>query len=452
MTELALSMIVKNASRSLPQCLDSVKEFVQEMVIADTGSSDNTVSIAESFGARVIHIPWNNDFAEARNCCLQEVRSPWILSLDADEVLDPLAQSSFNQAFASPQHVAGFQVTIRNFVLSLQERIWDKPAIPNDSPLPAGKQYPAYVDHQNVRLFRNEKNIHFVGRVHESVGPSLVEQKRTIASADFLIYHFGLALAEEERAAKNRFYRELGAQKLRELPNDAQSHFELGLVELDNFSNLAEALALFSRACALNPRFAQAWFFQGLVLLRQERFREALDCLRKSQRLGHRTAALFETLGDACYNSASFSQAISHYKEALRFDPHSPWVASKLGLALVRSGKHDEGIRHLTQGIERHPQIPELHDHLMLAHLSLNHVAQAADAMETKLKSLANPTSTDFLRAASLCSKVERTRRASQLVDLGLCHFPGDKKLLMARRELSNLQLNQPFTPKKTSS
>jgi glycosyltransferase involved in cell wall biosynthesis/Tfp pilus assembly protein PilF len=436
MTTLALSMIVRNAAKTLPQCLDSVRGVVQEIVVADTGSSDLTVGVARSLGARVISIPWRNNFAEARNRCLDEVRSDWVLSLDADELLEPSSGPRIERLISNSS-VAGYQVTIRNFVLSLQDRLWDKAAVPNDSSLPSGKQYPAYVDHQNVRLFRNRNSIRFVGRVHESVGPSLVSQKCPIASANYLIYHFGLVLSAEDRAAKNILYRELGRQKLRDKPDDAQAHLELGLVEMDNFANLDEALHLFRRACQLNARLAQAWFFHGLVLLRRERCAEALQSLAKAESLGHRTALVAETQGDAFYNLGSFPQAASSYQTALRRDPPNPWVASKLGLALVRIGNPVAGLQHLTAAIQSSPAAPELYDRLMLAQLSIGNLSAAALALESKLIHVTQPAASDFLRIASLWSKAGDLPRASQLVDFGLLSFPEDQSLLMARGELS---------------
>jgi glycosyltransferase involved in cell wall biosynthesis len=431
-------MIVKNAAAFLPQCLESVREVVQEMVIADTGSTDATPQIAESFGARLIRIPWQNDFAAARNLCLNEVRSSWVLSLDADEVLQPNAAPFIVPLLQGPS-VGGYQVTIRNFVLSLQDRIWDRPALPNDSGLPVASKYPAYVDHQNVRIFRNEPGIRFGGRVHESVGPSLLRNNRTIGSATFLIYHFGLAVAAEERAAKNRFYRELGRQKLRDMPNDAQAHLELGIVELDNFANLDEALRLFSEACRLNPGFAIAWFFQGLGHLRKERFSEALRCLRKSESLGHHTPLVAETIGDAFYNSGKFCDAARSYEIALHREPGNPWMTSKLGLALVRSGSRAAGLSHLRAAINRLPEAGELHDRLMFANLAESNLAAAAEAMMSKLVCVPQPAAADFLRTASLCSKAEQFGRASQIIDLGLESFPENENLLMARSEISNL-------------
>ena len=59
---LSASMIVCNEEEFLPGCLESIKDVVDEIVIIDTGSTDNSKSIAESFYARVIDLPWRNDF------------------------------------------------------------------------------------------------------------------------------------------------------------------------------------------------------------------------------------------------------------------------------------------------------------------------------------------------------------------------------------------------------
>ncbi len=89
MPTVALSMIVKNAARDLPECLASVRGGVSEIVVADTGSTDDTAAIAQKAGARVISVPWENDFSKARNFPLELVTADWVLSLDADERLDP---------------------------------------------------------------------------------------------------------------------------------------------------------------------------------------------------------------------------------------------------------------------------------------------------------------------------------------------------------------------------
>ena len=231
---LALSMIVRDAALSLPACLESVRGIVDEIVVADTGSADDTIEVGLGFGAHVIPIAWTDDFAEARNRALGAVKSDWVLVLDADEQLDSAAGQHI-PLLLTDTSVSAYQVTIRNYVLSLEDRIWDRAAKPNDSHLPAASTYPAYVEHENVRLFRRDPEIYFVGRVHESVGPRVLESGRKLGRAPFSIHHFGLVADAETRARKNHFYRRLGQQKVREMPKNAQAHLELGLVELDNF-------------------------------------------------------------------------------------------------------------------------------------------------------------------------------------------------------------------------
>jgi len=84
-TKLSLAMIVKNEARCLARCLSSVQAMADEIVVADTGSTDDTVKIAAQFGAKVAHFRWINDFAAARNFALEQITGDWVLVLDADE-------------------------------------------------------------------------------------------------------------------------------------------------------------------------------------------------------------------------------------------------------------------------------------------------------------------------------------------------------------------------------
>lgn len=72
----------------------SVRGVADEIIVVDTGSTDSTLQIALSFGAKVVHHPWNGDFAAARNAGLQQARGQWILILDGDEELDAKSKGS----------------------------------------------------------------------------------------------------------------------------------------------------------------------------------------------------------------------------------------------------------------------------------------------------------------------------------------------------------------------
>lgn len=84
---ITLSMIVKNEEKLLPECLKSIRDWVDEIIIIDTGSSDATVQIAREFGARVEYFTWCDDFSAARNYALSFVSTPWTIWLDADDIV-----------------------------------------------------------------------------------------------------------------------------------------------------------------------------------------------------------------------------------------------------------------------------------------------------------------------------------------------------------------------------
>ena len=86
--ELSLCMIVRNEEERLARCLRSVQGAVDEIVIVDTGSTDGTKAIAAAFTDRVFDFAWRDDFAAARNASMAYATKPYILWLDADDVLE----------------------------------------------------------------------------------------------------------------------------------------------------------------------------------------------------------------------------------------------------------------------------------------------------------------------------------------------------------------------------
>ena len=85
--KLSVCMIVRDEEKNLPRCLESVESVADELIIVDTGSKDNTISIAKDFGAKIFHFEWCDDFSAARNQYLKYATGNWILQIDADEEL-----------------------------------------------------------------------------------------------------------------------------------------------------------------------------------------------------------------------------------------------------------------------------------------------------------------------------------------------------------------------------
>lgn len=96
--KISLVMIVKNEERTLEKCLKRAASLVDEIIIADTGSTDNTKSVAEKMGAKIYDYGWTDDFSDARNFALDHSTGEWNLVLDADEYLRPCSREALEQA------------------------------------------------------------------------------------------------------------------------------------------------------------------------------------------------------------------------------------------------------------------------------------------------------------------------------------------------------------------
>ncbi len=181
---LTLSMIVKNEEKHLAECLNSVKDIVDEIVIVDTGSDDNTMKIAKEYGARIYNYKWGNDFSAARNYALNKSSGSWILYLDADERLTPASVKELKKIIGNKAERA-YYCTIHNI-----DEVRNRPSV---------MKY--------VRLFPHSPQIKFTGKVHEQIEPSLLENNYKVYESRIEIIHVGYSLPETE--LKNKAKRNL---------------------------------------------------------------------------------------------------------------------------------------------------------------------------------------------------------------------------------------------------
>lgn len=196
---ISLCMIVKNEQKHLRACLESVAGFVDEMIVVDTGSDDDTISIAESMGARVFHHTWNDDFAEARNVSIKHATNPWILQLDADEMLVAGGDKWFFDSYPWAGY-RGYRITINN----LANEEFDE----------------VFLSHQLIRFFKNEPHVRYKNRIHENI--NLPASGPTIGVADTIIIHKGYGDPSTADRRKERNHKLL-MQELEEYPDDPKT-------------------------------------------------------------------------------------------------------------------------------------------------------------------------------------------------------------------------------------
>lgn len=109
---VCLAMVVRDEERSLARAITSAADLVDEIVVVDTGSIDNTVEVARTHGARVTHFAWRDDFAAARNEALNQADADVVFMMDGDEWVEPGAPQALRRwAAGAPAGAAG-EVTV----------------------------------------------------------------------------------------------------------------------------------------------------------------------------------------------------------------------------------------------------------------------------------------------------------------------------------------------------
>ena len=224
---LSLCMIVRDSAKTLRPCLASVKPWVDEMVIVDTGSEDETPQIVEDFGARLFHYPWPDSFAEARNESLRHARGRWIFWMDSDDTISP--ENGLKLQRLAQQAVAS---SVLGYVMQVH----------CPGPNPVGETDVTVVDH--VKLFRNLPDLRFEGRIHEQILPAIRRLGGDVQWTDVYVDHSGADHSLEGQKAKWQRDLRLLELELEDHPDHPFALFNLGMTLADKGDHAAAIDAL----------------------------------------------------------------------------------------------------------------------------------------------------------------------------------------------------------------
>lgn len=252
---ISLCIITKNEQEFIERCVKSVRDFVTEIIVVDTGSTDDTVAKVEAMGGKVFHFAWNNNFSDARNLALSHARGDWILVLDADEVmLNPEEiQRLINFSYAD-----GYYVTIKNLT--------------NNSDIVS--------EDMVVRLFKNEENYAFSGAIHEQIAGSILVRGKKLQKSALIINHFGYI--KEVIVRKDKFRRNLRIirKQLKKNPCDSFLNYSLAM-EYYQVKRVHKGIACLEKA--LEHMDGTEGYYKDVVtryilgLLSVHKYREAVD-------------------------------------------------------------------------------------------------------------------------------------------------------------------------------
>jgi len=356
---LSLSMIVRDEAERIEAALASVAGFVDEMVVLDTGSSDDTVAIAERCGAVVASMPWPGDFAPARNRALELVRGDWVLVLDADERLRPEARGPLLDLMARPELLV---ITL----LRQEEGALQSP-------------------YSSVsRLFRRHPALRWSRPYHAMVDDSVMDllqrepHWRIAQCPEAALLHTGYRPELLADGRKARLLRQAMEAELRERPGNPYACAKLGALLVDQGERSAgisllekgldhcpagadperfelllhlaiahtadrpdQTAELYRQALALplDPRLTLAARLNlASLLLEEGALEEAAMLCRKATEVAPAIAQGWSQLGLVERRRGAIADAIGAYRQALALDPHQAATRQNLAVALLLAG------------------------------------------------------------------------------------------------------------------
>ncbi|MGJ3204182.1 tetratricopeptide repeat-containing glycosyltransferase family 2 protein [Geobacillus thermoleovorans] len=298
--KISACLITKNEEKNIERCINSFKDIVQEIIVVDTGSEDETVALAKRLGANVYHFEWNNSFADARNFAIEKARGDWIIFLDADEYFYGDCAKLLPQILEQLKDYEGLLIKFKDFDEDSKKQIQEGTLL---------------------RVFKNAPYIRYKGNIHETVFNKRQKMKlANIRDSGVEIHHTGYSL--------NKI-------KLK-----AQRNLELLLKEIENnssnkmiyyyLSDCYQILGDYEKAI----EYAKLFIKTGTVALGY-RTKPYHNIIKSMQKLGASSEQLEETI-----------------KDFIKKFPNHPDFYRYLGILYLEQKKYSSALQYLLKTIE----------------------------------------------------------------------------------------------------
>ncbi|MGK7927764.1 MAG: glycosyltransferase [Spirulina sp.] len=366
--KLSLCTIVKDEEKSLPQCLDSVKDVVDEIVVLDTGSSDRTPEIAAEYGAKVHYFEWCNDFAAARNEALKYVEGDWVLILDADERLNPAIVPEMKVAMLEEQalviNLIRKEIGAAQSPYSLTSRLFRKhPEIEFSRP------YHALIDDSVLALLKKES------------------QWQITSLPSIAVFHYGYDPTEIAAKDKSERAKAVMESYLKDHPNDSYACNKLGALYLEE-GKIEEGIELLERGLKdmnagtmviyeLNYHLANAYnrkqdVNQAVIYYQAALAQKILPALK----LG-----AYNNLGTLLFAAGEYKMAERAFAASVVADRSFAFGYYNLGMTLKAQGNFDKAIQAYSKAIELQPDYAQAYQNLGVAWLKCGNVKLGLQSM-----------------------------------------------------------------------
>lgn len=303
--KISACVITKNEEKNMPSWLKCMKTVADEMIVVDTGSTDNTVKFAQAAGAKLYNFKWINDFAAAKNYAIERATGDWILFLDADERFADSAQTVLRQEverFDRDKSVACLLCRLIDIDVDNDNRVFSTTLLP--------------------RIFRRSPHIRYAGAIHEQL-ENHQGNKRMVFAEKLEILHTGYSSSI------------IRSKSERNLP--------ILLKELEEAATEKERLRLY-------PYLMDAYNILGQY---EQTVFYAEKCISAGYQMIGGEGSFYETMIMAMYNSNRPAKEVLEVIDRAEKDfPLEPFFAFTRGMALDKQGDYIGAEKAVLHGLE----------------------------------------------------------------------------------------------------
>ncbi|MCR5833956.1 MAG: glycosyltransferase [Selenomonadaceae bacterium] len=301
--KISACYMVKNAAKDLRRSLKSLAEYVDEIIVVDTGSTDNTVEIAESYGAKIFHEPWQDDFAAPRNVAISAATGDWIVFLDADEFFVNGTGANLQAAIkrAQSHKLQGIFVSLIN--------------------VDADKDYKVIEENHAIRILENVKGLHYVGKIHETpfIGDEILTNIAAMPEDMLTLWHTGYSSS----IVKSKFER--------------------------NLKLLLEELETSDKPERTYGYLADCYYGLGDLASAEKYARLHVETIVSS----HSTRCMRMLIELISRNPNRADELKDLYKMAVEQYPKMPEFSARLAIQFAKEGKYNEAINAMRQALDK---------------------------------------------------------------------------------------------------
>ncbi len=403
--KLSCCMIVKNEAERLPGCLESIKNLVDEIVILDTGSSDQTQEIAKKIGAKVYTAQWDNDFAKARNQALQYVTGDWILVLDADERFVAEKKVQLRQTILQKDllvvNLIRQEVGASQSPYSLVSRLFR-----NHPSITFSRPYHALIDDSVIQLLSKEPdwkiiNLPNVSILHEGYQTDIINQQKKWQTAQAVMEQYYHQHPDDPYVASKLggLYIEMG-----QITQGIQI-LKQGLSLLN--ANFREPV--YTNQAASN--LYELHYHLGIGYRKQQNLTQALYHYQAAAQINLLPAlklGAYNNLGNIYKETGNLIEAKTAYQQVLQIDPNLAIAHYNLGMTLRAMGEYRGAISAYRQAIELNPKAAVAYQNLGVVLLQIGQVLESRAAFKQAI----------VLHEQNHSTEAQRLRQALQTMGL----------------------------------